>query len=191
MKCISTSIMNSANRYIVSLLIVLGVLGLAIHGQSQWTYRHPVPEDYLDKANAGDSDAQLALLKYYWRGVPGVEPNEAEAYKWAFISASQGNNDAQRILDAFDDFLSEEDREKGRALAKSYLANREQESGHTDEETDGGEGLQSEQPQPSQKDLSTQPDDAPEPPPAAAVLESSETMNAQPESKAPADGGGR
>ena len=36
-----------------------------------------------------------------------------------------------------------------------------------------------------------EPDAAPEPPPAAAVRESSETMNPKPESEAPADGGGR
>jgi hypothetical protein len=36
-----------------------------------------------------------------------------------------------------------------------------------------------------------EPDAAPEPPPAAAVLESSETMNPKPKSQAPADGGGR
>lgn len=36
-----------------------------------------------------------------------------------------------------------------------------------------------------------EPDAAPEPPPAAAVLESSETMNPKPQSEAPADGVGR
>ena len=40
-------------------------------------------------------------------------------------------------------------------------------------------------------DRSAEPGAAPEPPPAAAVLESSETLNPKPKSEAPADGGGR
>jgi hypothetical protein len=40
-------------------------------------------------------------------------------------------------------------------------------------------------------EFNSQPKVAPETPPAAAVQESSETMNTKPESEAPADSGGR
>lgn len=58
----------------------------------------PSQEDIENKANAGDSAAQIELYKMYSSGRANGGKNDSEAIKWLKMAAESGNPDAQYTL---------------------------------------------------------------------------------------------
>jgi TPR repeat protein len=59
-----------------------------------YLYAQGIPQDMLEKANAGDPEAQFNLAKIYYDG-KDVEQNDKEAVLWYRKAAEQGYADAQ------------------------------------------------------------------------------------------------
>lgn len=77
-----------------------------------------------ERAASGDSAAQATLSGWLWGGQV-LKKDPVQAYKWALLAADQGNKDGKFLMRELDLFLSDKDKEKGRALAKKCLADRE------------------------------------------------------------------
>lgn len=66
----------------------------------------PEVKELLNKALAGDADAQLFLGQRYQEG-NGVDENKEEAIKWLKLSAEQGNVYAPHILKKMEESAAE------------------------------------------------------------------------------------
>ena len=67
-------------------------------------------QHYLEKAEAGDTEAQVMLGKLYNLGY-GVEANEDLAIEWWAKAAKNGNKEAQAICDEWRSSLAEDEEE--------------------------------------------------------------------------------
>lgn len=112
----------------ISALFILGLSLTAFTAMShaQQTFgvvgvRPGAIERVQERAASGDANAQTTLADWLCTGAV-LKKDQVQAYKWALVASSQGNKDAKHIVRELDIFLSDKDREKGRALADQYIA---------------------------------------------------------------------
>lgn len=84
--------MRSISSWVSSMALVVATLGFAGTAVSD-----ELLDTHLQRAKAGDPDAQMLVALMYKDGV-GVPQNESEAAKWLSEAAHQGNHGAQMML---------------------------------------------------------------------------------------------
>jgi len=101
-----------------ALLLPSGMLD----GESR-AHRAELRKRMLDAASAGDTPMQKRVAVDLLDDRNGFfDKDYPEAYKWASIAFSEGDEDARYLLAEFDLFMPSDEREKGAALAKEHLA---------------------------------------------------------------------
>jgi tetratricopeptide (TPR) repeat protein len=74
-------------------------------------------------AELGDASAQARLANSFYVGAYGLSKNQAEAYKWATVSASQGNREGAGLVREFELFMDAQDIERAKMSAQDIIEN--------------------------------------------------------------------
>ena len=108
-----------------------GIMSVTVdlHGRKIAMNGVPMPSELpklRQDAESGQVEAQFLLARFFDREANQSITNKVQAYKWAFIAASQAHQPAKFMVKEFDLFVAPQQRAEGKSLAEAYLAARKQ-----------------------------------------------------------------